>query len=114
MALIFFGSLLSISLIFSTFSILSSRPLRQVFVHFSIAEVNDSSADTATKTFGVDYDFWAKYYNDDRFGRTWSFNISQKYDVSQLCEYKPVVVVQKDAGRPGEMGKRKFRPNSLI
>lgn len=52
-----------------------------------------------------DYDFWKKYYNDDRFGRTWEFKISQKYDTSKLHKYDPVVVVvQKDVGLPGEMG----------
>lgn len=52
-----------------------------------------------------DYDYWGKYYSDDRFNRSWNFKITQKYNSGQLHEYKPKEFVQLDAGWPGAMGK---------
>lgn len=93
LALLVLISLFALLLIFYTLQILSSQSIGKVIV-----------PNRRTIAFVDDYDFWTKYYNDDRFGRTWEFKISQKYDNSELHKYDPVVVIQKDAGLPGEMG----------
>lgn len=98
LALIFCVCLFSISLIFTTFRILTSHRVGRTFVPYN------STPQDKEETNVINYEFWKKYYNDNRLGRSWSFNITQNYNESQLREYKPVVVVQKDAGRPGEMG----------
>lgn len=106
LALFFFGLLFSVSLIFNTNRILSSHSIGGTIVRNSpTPRLSKIRADMSTETYVNNYDCWTKYYNDDRFGRSWDFNITQKYDVSRLREYKTIDVKQKDAGRPGEMGR---------
>lgn len=108
-ALFFFASIFALSLIFTTFRILSSETIGRNIAAFGrnprLQEVRVETDTSTKKVFVNNHDFWKEYYNDDRFGRSWNFNISQKYDASRLREYETVVVKQKDVGRPGEMGK---------
>lgn len=105
-ALMFFISVFVLSLIFTSFRILSSQTITgTIRATLAIKDSSETHANESTVAYVDKYDFWTKYYNDDRLGRSWDFNITQKYDVSQLHKYEPVVVKQTDVGRPGEMGK---------
>lgn len=100
------SSLFAVLMIFYTLQILSSPSTGEIFVlNVPTSPLRKNPSEAPAQTYVNDYDFWTKYYNDDRFGRMWDFNISQKYDNSELHEYKRVIVERKDAGRPGEMGK---------
>lgn len=109
LALFFFALLFTVSLVFTTSRILSSKTVGRNIVPVDeiprSREFRENTDASKKKVFVNNYDFWANYYNDDRFGRSWNFNISQKYNATRLREYETVVVKQKDAGRPGEMGK---------
>lgn len=108
-ALFFFATIFTLSLIFTTFRIISSETISRNIAAISgdtrLQEVKVETDTTTKPVFVNNHDFWKEYYNDDRFGRSWNFNISQKYDASRLREYQTVVVKQMDVGRPGEMGK---------
>lgn len=125
LALIFFTAIFGITFIFTTFRILSSQSIRKPLTQNIDALILRSNEQTSEQTSERStkrstersterqteklliniYEFWGRYYNDDRLGRPWTFKVSQKYDVSKLHPYTPVVVEQKDALRPGTMGE---------
>lgn len=106
LALLFFALLFSISLMFSSFRISSSHFIDKTIVgNSSLSRLDKGKANGSAEANVNNYDFWTKYYNDNRLGRSWDFNIFQKYAASELHKYRAAVVEQMYAERPGEMGK---------